>query len=140
VSVEQNKAALKRIIEEVWNKGDMSAVADLIAPSYVYHSPMGMDFRGPDGFKQFVSMTRGAFPDVRMRIDDMVAEGDKVAAQIWWAGTFKGNLGPMEPTGKLFNMTSAYFFRFENGKEEEAVAFTDMLEFYQKLGVKPPTQ
>jgi len=139
MSVEANKATLRRVAEEVFNKGDLSVIAELIAPNYVYHSPFG-EFKGPDGFTQFVAMTRNAFPDVDMKIDKMVAEGDKLAALLTFRGTFKGKFGDAEPTGKQINMTMAYFYRFEGGKEVEATPFSDMLTFYQQLGIPIPQQ
>ena len=139
MSVEENKAIIRRAAEEVWNKGDMSVVPELIAPDYVYHSPFG-EFKGPEGCKQFVTMTRNAFPDIHMTIDDMVGEGDKVAVRLSWRGTFKGKFGDLEPTGKQVNMTSAYFYRFAGGKEVEALPYSDSLALYQQLGVSPPGQ
>ena len=115
MSVEENKAVIRRVAEEVFNKGDMSVVPELIAPDYVYHSPFG-GFKGPEGFTQFIGMTRNALPDIHMTIDDMIGEGEKLAVRLSFTGTFKGKFGDMEPTGKQINMKSAYFYRFENGK------------------------
>ena len=137
MSVEHNKATVHRVIEEVWNKANMSVLPELIAPSYVFHSPFG-EFKGPEGLSQFVATTRSAFPDINMKVDDIVAEGDKVAARLTWSGTFTGKFGDIEPTGKPVSMTAAYFFRFENGKEVEASPFSDMLSLYQQMGVKSP--
>ena len=138
MSTEENKAVIRRVVEEVLNKGDMSVVPELIAPDYVYHSPFG-EFKGPEGFKQFITMFRTAFPDLHLTVEDMVAEGDKLAARVSWRGTFKGKFGDLEPTGKQVNMTSD-FYRFKGGKEVEALPFTDMLTFYQQLGVAPPME
>ena len=137
MSVEQNKQTLLRVIDEVWNKGDYSGVSEHIAPGYVYHSPFG-EFKGPEGFKQFVSITRNAFPDIWMKSDNMVGEGDTVAAVLSWGGTFRGKFGDIEPTGKGVKMTAAYFFRFENGKEIDALPFSDTASLYQQMGIKPP--
>jgi predicted ester cyclase len=115
----------------------MSKIAEHIAPEYVYHSPFG-EYKGPEGFKQFVLTIRNAFPDIQMKIDDMVGEGDTLAVRLSWNGTFKGKFGAFEPTGKKVSMTAAYFYRFKNGKEIEALAYTDTLSFFQQLGVKPP--
>ena len=139
MSAEKNKAVIRRVAEEIFNKGNMSVVPEIIAPNYVYHSPFG-DFKGPEGFTQFVGMTRNAFPDFHMTIDDMIGEGEKLAVRLNFTGTFKGKFGDMEPTGKQFNMTAAYFYRFENGKEVEALPFSDMLNFYQQLGIPIPSQ
>ena len=103
------------------------------------NSPFG-EFKGTEGFTQFVGMTRNAFPDIHMTIDDMIGEGEKLAVRLAWTGTFKGKFGDMEPTGKQVNMTAAYFYRFESGKEVEATPYTDMLSLYQQMGIPIPSQ
>ena len=138
MSVEENKAIVHRHVE-VFNKGDLSIADEIISNDYEYHGPMG-EFKGVDGFKQIVIAVRTALPDIHFKIDDMVAEGDKVAVRYTWTGTFKGKFGDIEPTGKQINMTSAYFYRFADGKEVEATPYADMLSFYQQLGVSPPGQ
>ncbi len=140
MSVEENKAVMRRIIDEIWNKGDMTTVDEHVAANWVYQSPLGFEFKGPEGYKQFVTMFRTIFPDLHGTIDNMVAEGDKMAALLTLRGTFKGNFGNIEPTGKQLNLTFAYFFRFEGGKEVEALPFFDTLAFYQQLGISPPGQ
>jgi steroid delta-isomerase-like uncharacterized protein len=138
MSVEgDNKTCIRRIVEEVFNKGDLSVAPELIAPDYVFQSPLG-EFKGPEGFKQFIIMTRNAIPDIHMTIDDMVAEGDKVAARVSWRGTFKGKFGDIEPTGKQISMTAACFYRMEGGKEVEVCEYADMLSLFRQLGVSPP--
>jgi predicted ester cyclase len=138
MSVEQNKANLSRIVEEVFNKGNMSVIPQLIAPSWSYNN-MGQEFKGPEGFKQFASDFRTAFPDAQMTVDEMVGEGDKLAARIAIRGTFKGKLGDIKPTGKRFDVKFAYFYSYKDGKETAVpIEFIDNLDFYQQLGIQPP--
>ncbi len=66
MSAEENKAVLRRIEEEIFNKGDLAVVDELIAPDYVYHGSGGQEYKGPEGFKQIVTMFRTAFPDLHM--------------------------------------------------------------------------
>ena len=140
MSVEQNKATIRRVVEDVFNKKNLAVVPELIATGYVYRSPMGIDFKGPTGFAQFVGMMHSAFPDLQMAVDDIFGEGDRLAARLSMRGTFTGNLGPVPPTGKKLNMPFAFFYRFEGGKELEAVEFGDQLDFYRQLGIAPPGQ
>jgi len=139
VSVKQNKVTLQRIFDEVINKGDMSVIPELIAPSWSYQTPLGDEFKGTEGFKQFATMWRTALPDLKMTVDEVVGEGDTLAARCTMRGTFKGKLGKIEPTGKKLNMTFAYFYAYKNGKEAgPPKGFMDMLTFFQQLGIKPP--
>ena len=140
MSVEENKAMVRRDIEEVFNKGDLSLVDEIIAPNWVFYGPGGVERKGREGFKQIVTMLRNAFPDLHMTIEDMVAEGDMVAVRYMMRGTFKGELMGMAPTGNQFTMTSALFIRFEDGKEIEVREIYDQLTVFQQLGISPPGQ
>jgi steroid delta-isomerase-like uncharacterized protein len=139
MSAEENKASVRRMTEEVFNKGGMSIVPELITHDYVYNSPFG-EFDGALGFMLFTTMIRSAFPDIHTTIDDMIAEGNKVAVRLSWRGTFTGKFGDLEPTGKPINIRTAYFYRYKNGKGVEATHYTDMLTFYQQLGIPIPNQ
>jgi len=80
MSTEENKAVIRRVIEEVWNKGNLAVADEVIANNYVFDAA-GQEFKGPEGLKQAVTIYRTAFPDFHITIDDMVAEGDKVASR-----------------------------------------------------------
>lgn len=139
MSTEENKASVRRIIEELWNEGNMAVCDEVLAPNYVFRIPDGQEYKGADGLKQYVTMARTAFPDLHLTIDDMFAEGDKVAIRCTWTGTFKGEMMGIAPTGKQIKMNAAVFCRFEGGKEVEAVELADQLTMFQQLGVSPPT-
>jgi len=137
MSTEENKAAVRRIMEELFNKGDLAVVPEVIAPEFVHHTLFG-EVKGPDGFKQVVTTMRNAFPDLKYTIDSMVAEGNVVAFSLRVQGTFNGEFLGMSPTGKQLNITEAVFFRFAGGKAVEGWTYSDSLAFYQQLGVSPP--
>ena len=141
MSVEENKAILRyKHVDELFNKGNLSIADEIISPDYIYHSPFGVEFKGPEGLKQMVSGGLDAFPDLHFTIDDMIAEGDWVAVRYSYTGTHKGEFMGIAPTGKKINLTTAIFYRFLNGKEVEALQYGDMLAVYQQLGVSPPGQ
>ncbi len=133
MSASKNKVALRRIYEEVFNKGNLAIISELIAKNFIFNSPFGR-YTGQDGFKQMITMTRAAIPDIHFKVDDIVAEGDKVAVCLSIRGTFKGKLGDFTPTGKQFNLTAAYFYRFKDGKEAEVVP-VDPHALYRALGI-----
>jgi len=139
MSIEENKAVMRRIVEEILNKGNMAVVDEVIATNYVLHGPFG-EYKGPEGFKQGVTMFRNAFPDFNVTIEDMVAEGDMVALRLTMRGTFKGEMMGISPTDKQLNMTEAIFIRFAGGKEVEARSYADSLTMYQQLGIPIPGQ
>lgn len=136
MSAEENKAMVRRIVEEAINKGEMAVVDEVLADSYVYHVP-GNEVRGPDGFKLYVAMMRTALPDLKITIENMVAEGDMVASRFTIRGTHQGDFMGIAATGKQVTIAEAVFIRFEGGKEVEAWPYTDTLSIYQQLGVSP---
>jgi len=138
MSTEENKAIIRRNCEEALNKGDLAVADENIATNYVYHGSGGQEFKGPEGFKQFITMLRTAFPDLHFTIEDMVAEGDKVAHRLTLRGTHKGELMGIAPTGKQVTTTAITISRFVGGKEVEAWSSMDMLGMMQQMGVAPP--
>ena len=137
MSAKKNKEAVRRVIEEAFNKGNLAVVDAIMSAEYVYHSTLG-DAKGPDGFKQTVKMFRVAFPDIISKIEDIVAEGDKVATRATLSGTHTGEFMGIAPTGKNIKVAVSGLVRFAGDKEVEAWGNMDMLTFYQQLGVTPP--
>jgi predicted ester cyclase len=74
MSTEENKANIRRMSEEVFNKGNLAIVDELVSTNSVSHMGGGEEFKGPEGFKQMVTMIRTAFPDLHFTTDDMVAD------------------------------------------------------------------
>jgi predicted ester cyclase len=79
VSVEENKAIVRRWTEEGFGKGNLAVADEVVATDFVNHNPVAEQRPGREGLKQAVAMLRGAFPDLRVEIEDMIAEGDRVA-------------------------------------------------------------
>ena len=91
MSTEQNKALLRRLYEELFNRGNLNVVDELIAPDAVEHEEApGLEGTAQELAKQFVTMLRTGFPDLRATVEDMIAEGDKVVAHITLKGTHQG--------------------------------------------------
>jgi predicted ester cyclase len=130
---ERNKVTLRRLYDEVWNKGNMSVVAELVSPDYDSYG-----YKGVEGYKQLVINYRTAFPDIHNTINRVIGEGDWLAYEVTTRGTFKGKLLNIEPTGKEAKWVRAFFSRYKDGKVMTAVAYTDTVEFYQQIGVPPP--
>jgi len=131
---------MHRVFEEVLSKGNLAIIPELISPNYIFRSPLGIDVKGPEGFKQNVAMYRTAFPDFQAKIVDVIGEGDRVAVRFTMTGTFKGEMLGIAPTGKRLDTKGAVFVRFAGGKEVEAFSFTDMLTWNQQLGIPIPQQ
>jgi serine phosphatase RsbU (regulator of sigma subunit) len=128
VSTEENRAIFRRYIEEVWNQTNLEVV-DEIFDRYISHQPDGSVFeRGPEDVKRFVGEFRSAFPDLRLSIDDQIAEGDKVMIRETARGTHQGELRGMAPTGKEMEIKGIAIFRFSpEGKVVESWDSYDQL-------------
>jgi len=135
---ENNKAIVRRLIEEVWNKGNMSLVDELFAPNYEHHDSSSPDFgRGPESEKKRATLYRTAFPDLRVTIEDIIAEGETVMSRWSCRGTHKGDLSGIAPTGKQFTISGITVTRLANGKMAESYVNWDALGLMQQLGVVP---
>ena len=89
---EQNKATVRRVIEEGFGKGNVDFFDEVLAEDYVGYGGAPEPLRGPEAVKQFVMMYRSAFPDMETRVDEIVAEGDTVACRWSARGTHQGDL------------------------------------------------
>ena len=138
MSTEENKTNASRVFEEVFNKGNLSVVNELIATDYVGHASGMPDFNGPEGFMQFAMMYRTAFPDLNMTMEDTVAEGDKVVNRWTARGTHKGDLMGISATGKQVTTSGTVISRYVGGKQVEAWVNMDQLGMLQQIGVIPP--
>lgn len=139
MSTEQNKALARRFIEEIWNQKNLAVAKELMAATYVFHtpgSPPGLP-PGPEGFQQFASAFFTAFPDVHTSIKDQLAEGDKVVTRWTSRGTNTGSLFGMPATGKSATITGITIDRITDGKIVESWDELDQLGMLQQLGVIP---
>lgn len=138
MQTEQNKALYRQFVEEVFNRGNTSAIDELVAPDFVEHEelPPGVP-TGREGVKQLSIMLRSAFPDLKATIDDMLAEGDKVAARMTWRGTHKGEFMGIPPSGKNVSVEVIDFVRFAGGKFVEHWGLMDNASMMQQLGAIP---
>jgi steroid delta-isomerase-like uncharacterized protein len=130
----ENKAIVRRWFEEVWNQGRVETIDELFAPHGVAHG-LGDDLRGPDQFKPFHAAFRQAFPNIRIVLDQMIAEGDKVAYSWTAEGTHHGHLMNIAPTGRSSRFDGMGIVRVQNGQIIEGWNVFDQLTMFQQLGV-----
>jgi steroid delta-isomerase-like uncharacterized protein len=140
MSAKDLKALDRRFFEE-WNKGKaaaMKAIDDTCATNIVWHDVTGQDIRGLKDFKKSMGEFYDAFPDNHFTIEDMFAEGDKVAVRYTFTGTHKGELMGIPPTNKKVTLMAIEIDRIVGGKFVEGWISFDTLGMMQQLGVVPP--
>jgi steroid delta-isomerase-like uncharacterized protein len=130
---EQNKAQILRVIEEVYNRGDLGVVDELAASDLVIHAS-SQEIHGPEGAKQYVSGLRAAFPDIHFTVRDQIAEGDKVVTRWTARGTHRGEFQNVPATGKEIRLSGADIDRIIDGKVVECWAHVDELGLLRQLG------
>jgi steroid delta-isomerase-like uncharacterized protein len=136
MSTEDNKALFQRLIQ--WQEsGDLNTVDQVIAPNWVNHDPSMPPLQGYEGFKQLTMAFRSAFPDGQVEIEDLLAEGDKVAARWRLRATNTGSFMGMPPTGKAVDVKITGIFRVVDGRVTDNWVNLDMLGLLQQLGVEP---
>ncbi len=138
MSLEDNKALAQRWLDEVWNKGDLSLIDELIAPNYVLHDPVRPGLEGRARIKESIAMFRRAFPDLSFTIEDQVAERDIVVTRYIIQGTHLGPLMGIPATGKRGTITGIDIYRVTDGQIEEAWSNWDTLGLLQRIGAIPP--
>ena len=135
---EENKALVRRLFEEFVSKGNLSLADELIAEDFIDHNPSGPDQGpGPEGLKQVFAARWTAFPDLRVTVEDQVAEGDKVVSRTTITGTHRGDFMGIPATGKSISMGAIAIIRIEDGMIVERWGETDVLGMMQQLGVMP---
>ena len=136
--LETNKAVSRRIVEEAFSEGRYDVIEELVAPTFVNHDPsVTDDLKGPAGVRQLIETYRSAFPDLRLTVEDQLAEGDKVATRWTARGTHQGELLGIAPTGKESTVTGLTIDRIADGKIVESWNNWDTLGMLQQIGVVP---
>lgn len=119
---------------------DLDAFDTLLAPDFVRHCEATPEIAVTtrEGFKEFYRETGKTFPDQRMTLDALVAEGDRVAFWGTFSGTQEGPMGPFPPTGKRMESQIGGMFRIEAGRIAELWVTWDNLSGLTQLGLLPP--
>jgi steroid delta-isomerase-like uncharacterized protein len=134
---EENKSVIRRWIE-AYNQRDLEAEAAVLAPGYVAHVPAAPGpLEGLEAWRQFTAPFTEAFPDLRLTVEDIMSEGDMVAARVAFHGTHRGELQGIPPTGKEVAFSSMEFNRVVGGKVGEHWVELDLLGLMQQLGAIP---
>jgi len=139
MSLEENKQVVVKFFDAL-RTADLSAIDKLTTDDFAFR-PMGRE--GGIYKERFLSLIDGtlaAFPDHTSSIDDMIAEGDKVAVSMTSTGTHTGQYMNLAPTGKYFSIPECFIIRIENGQVAEYWGIKDALGQYQQLGLLPPNE
>jgi steroid delta-isomerase-like uncharacterized protein len=137
MSAENNKELVRRMWEDVWSEGNLDAMETYFASDFVLYDPPTGGNMNRARFKEVVRVIRGGFPDLRGRIDPILAEGDLVACRLVSSGTHTREYFGLGPTGKKVNLTEIYIHRIRDGKIIESWFESFGQGFSYQLAGKP---
>lgn len=142
ISSATDNVAKSKLLLDAFSSGDVAAADELLDPQAISHDPATpaamQSLRGPEALKRTVSMYRTGFPDLRMVVDDVVADGDKVVLRWHTEGTHRGELQGLAPTGKRGSVTGISIDQWREGKLVETWTQWDNLGLARQLGAAPP--
>jgi steroid delta-isomerase-like uncharacterized protein len=136
-SVAANKSVVLRSEKELWSGGNLAVADELYSPDFVCHFVLGPEWRGIEGIKDEVRKHRTSFPDWNERVDDIVAEGDRVVIRFTSTGTHRGEFAGIAPTGRKVQIQEVAIFRLANGKIVEQWGMPDIHGLLEQLGGAP---
>ena len=138
MSAESNKALARRLLDEAFNAGKIDVVDELVTTDFVNHdAALPEALIGPDAAKASIQGYRSAFPDLRITIEEQIADDQGVATRWSAKGTHQGDLMGMAPTGKQATVTGITLDRIVDGRIAESWTNWDTLGMLQQLGVVP---
>lgn len=140
MSIARNKELARRLFVDDISRGDEAVADAIIHPDFFDHTnPPGMQ-HGLDGHKSIVRLFRAVFPDLEWRIDDLIAEGDRVVARTTMRGTQHGAFFAIPPTGRSVEMGGVHVMRIADDRIIEHWGSNDDLGLMRQLGALPSPQ
>ena len=139
MKLEQNKAIARRVIEDVFVRRDPSAVDDLIAVDFTPHDWGGVE-KGRDAMRGAIRRTSAGLSGVEMRIEDMIAEGDRVVVRLTSSATQSGPFMGLPASGNRYEIAEIHIFRIRDGQVTEHWHQLDMLGMRRQLEAKGPPE
>jgi len=134
---EQNKAVIQRLVKELWNEGHAAVLDEMFAANFVDHTAPPGSTPGREGLKQLVAMFGAAFSNTSTTVDDLIAEGDKVAWRWTFRGTHSGPFMGIPATGKAITLTGITIDRVVGNQIVERWNQADFTGMMQQLSVTP---
>ena len=136
--LDENKNVILRYYADLWNRWDDALVAEIISPDIQFRGSLGVTVSGRNGFREYVARVRAAFPDFHNHVDELLAEGDGVAASLTYSGTHQGELYGAAPTHKRVEYGGIAFFRIFEGQITSGLVYGDTIGLMRQIDVAVP--
>ncbi len=138
---EELKPMVRKIYEEIYNKGNLNLLEDLIDPNYTRYQPPMKTVKGLAAYTKFITAVRDAYTDFNIRLDEILVDGNKTVARLTLTGKHTGKTPTLlaPPTGKEISMVGCAVATWENGKIVEEWVYNDYMGLTHQFGVMPLT-
>ena len=136
MSIEQNKALVRRFIDEVFVAGSFAAVDELVAEDFMPHT-WGSMGSGRQALKDAITRVSAGLTDVSMTVEDLFGEGDRVVVRLTSTAVQAGVFMGLPPSGKAFTIGEIHIFRIRDGKVSEHWHEADFIGMLRQLGAMP---
>jgi steroid delta-isomerase-like uncharacterized protein len=137
MSVQENKILVRRFLTEIVSQGDLAKTGELLTPNFTLYHPAMPGPVDVEGFKQAITMFRTAFPDLKVVVEDLIGEGNKVTARFTMSATHRADFMGIAATGKQVSIGGIGAYRIENGKIAEDRVAEDLMGLMQQIGAIP---
>ncbi len=131
---ERNKTVVRRLLPQIFEKGTPGAVDELFAPNFVNHAPLRGAPANRAGVAQMVETYHKAFPESELTLEQLIAEGDRIAVRFTISGTHHGDWMGISPTGRYINVVGLAMGRMDHGKLVEGALLLDRGKLMEQLG------
>ena len=133
-----NVATVRRFHHDLWNGGNLAVADEILASDLRFRGSLGYSCVGIQGFKDYFTQARNAFPDLCAEIHELIDARDVVVARVTWSATHAGEIFGIPPTGRRWSYAAAAIFHFDAaGRVVDAWVVADTQEFWRVLGVAP---
>ena len=133
MALEDHKALVSEFYERLWNRWDTAAVSEVLSPNIRFRGSLGIEKRGHEGFIEYVEFIQAAFPDFHNTVEEIIAEGDRVAVRLTYRGTHQGEIFGVPPTNRRIEYAGVALFTFEQKKISEVWVLGDMLAVMRQI-------
>lgn len=136
---EELKSMIQKVFEEAYNKGNLDVLDELVDSNYLRHQSPMKNVKGLNAYKKFVDDVRKAYTNFEMKVEEVLADGNKTVARIVLTGKHTGKTPTLmaPPTGKEIAMVGCTVSTWENGKITEEWVYNDYMGLTQQFGVMP---
>lgn len=140
LQVASNKETFRRFCDAM-STGDpeliSEAIDEFVEPDALIRTPLPLETTGAEKLKEVFARLHRAYPDLKVTVEDVIAEGDKVVGRNTVTGTHRGEYMGLPPTGKSVSYDEIFIFRFANGRIVETWGVVDVFAQMRQLGMIP---